>query len=578
MSLFSDVFAPQIVFYSQVGLVAIVALFLLQEWLLSLRRKPSFVAFANNITAFDVPEWGSTQFLLSILIVAQFILLGLALLSGAFIYAIVYLANLSVLAIVWMFSLVGFATNRDLHVFKKDFQQIHNLVELVPKQEERLASFNQQYDNFKVRVDQRHNEFASFVSGTIFVISYGKLAELRDLINVMQQFNLVKQIESLKMEFETALLSYIATNRKKTLTTVSDSIPNESALDSILTSVDKYLSDDTALVAAQMFQDFSKYDEATIIQIIDAATKYRFSVTAKEIDMILERVKELPSKSELLNRLYSSNAITAPVIISYLEQDQDWIITPQMYDILKSGELSNVLSLLVGKDLFQSAKKFLQQLPVLKLQILYRVTGQANNPTSDLILEFRSFLPLRFMFSDPSTMYFNMYNALVETGEMSAFFDESFSLSEEIISNKASITMQYQKAYEESSVLRQRFESVKLNLLSSNLRQSTLIKLETAMELFYQYVVNLKEVEATLLFDFLEAVFFVEETDPVKIEEYLTNKGTSIDASLSMAKQHSLGKTRLKQLLNKERVLIKQLMSRIEHTRLAYDRLLEMVK
>jgi hypothetical protein len=578
MSLFSDVFATQIIFYSQFALIAIVVFFFAQEWVLSTRRKPSFVSYANNVSAFDVPEWGTTQLLLTLLIVAQFILLGLAVLSGAFIYAIVYLANLSVLSIVWMFSLVGFATNRNLTVFKKDFQRIHNLLEMLPKQEERLASYNQQYDYFKVRVDQRHSEFASFVSGNTFTISYGKLVELRELIKEIKQFNLVKQIDSLKNEFETALIAYIATNHKKTLTTVSDSIPNESALDDILTGVDKYLADDTKQVSKELFKDFSNHDEATIIRIIDLATKYRFSVTSKEIDMILERVKVLPSKSELLNRLYSSNAITAPVIIGYLEQNQDWIITPQMYDILKSGELSNVLSLLVEKDLFQSAKKFLQQLPVLKLQILYRVTGEANNPTSDLILEFRSFLPLRFMFSDPSTMYFNMYNALVETNAMKEFFDESFPLSEEIIKNKTSIMEQYQEEYERTSALRQRFESVKLNLLSSNLRQSSLIKLETAMELFYQYVVNLRQAEATLLFDFLEAVFFVEETDPIKIEEYLTNKGTPVGASVSMIKHHESGKSKLKQLLNKERVLIKQLMSRVEQTRQAYDRLLEMVK
>lgn len=578
MSLFSDVFAPQLVIYSQFALLGIIAFFFAQEWVLSTRRKPSFVAFSNNMKAFDIPEWGTIQFLLGILIVLQFVFLGLALLSGAFIYAIVYLANLSVLAIVWMFSLVGFATNRDLNGFKKDFQQIHKLVELIPKQEERLASFNQQYDYFKVQIDQRHKEFASFVSGNTFTISYGKLAEIKELIKEIQQFNLVKQIDSLKKEFETSLTSYIATNRKKSLTTVNDSIPNESALDDILTSVDKYLADDTKQVSKQLFQDFSSFNEASIIQIIDLATKYRFSVTSKEIDMILKRVKELPSKSELLNRLYSSNAITAPVIISYLEQNQDWIITPQMYDILKSGELSNVLSILVEKDLFQSAKKFLQQLPVLKLQILYQVTGEANNPTSELILEFRSFLPLRFMFSDPSTMYFNMYNALVETGVMNEFFDESFHLSEEIISNKTSITEKYQEEYQKSLELRQRFESVKLNLLSSNLRQSSLIKLETAMELFYQYVVNLRQSEALLLFEFLEAVFFVEETDPIKIEEYLINKGTPVGASVSMIKHHESGKSKLKQLLNKERVLVKQLMSRIEHTRLAYDRLLGMVK
>jgi hypothetical protein len=240
-----------------------------------------------------------------------------------------------------------------------------------------------------------------------------------------------------------------------------------------------------------------------------------------------------------------SNAITAPVIINYLEQDQDWIITPQMYEILQSGELSNVLSLLVEKNLIQSAKKFLQQLPVLKLQILYRVTGEVKNQTSNLILEFRSFLPLRFLFSDPSTMYFNMYNSLVQSDFMNEF-DNTNPLNEQIIKEKSKITELYQEQYEASSELRQRFESIKLNLLSSNLRQSSLIKLETAMELFYQYVVNLREQEANVLFDFLEAIFFLEETDPLKVEDYLANKGRPIGFSLSLLKHREYGKKRLK--------------------------------
>jgi hypothetical protein len=98
------------------------------------------------------------------------------------------------------------------------------------------------------------------------------------------------------------------------------------------------------------------------------------------------------------------------------------------------------------------------------------------------------------------------------------------------------------------------------------------------MELFYQYVVNLREQEANVLFDFLEAIFFLEETDPIKVEEYMANKGRPIGFSLSLLKHREYGKKRLKEIINKERVLIKQLISRIEQGRLSYDRLLEMVK
>ncbi len=577
MTLFSEFFSTQIIGLSQSAIAVVLGLFLLNEWLLKRRRVASFQHFENVMKAYDIPELGMNQFLISTLIVSQFILLALSLYSGAYIYSLVYLTNTAVLSITWMFSLVGFATNRDLSRFSKDQQRILRLESLIPKQEERIVSYQNEYEAFKHKINLRHREFSPYIGNDTFQSSYGKLHEFKHLIDELKSYNLSTQVQRLKEEFEDGLREFITTNRKASLREVDESIPNEAALNDILQGVEKYISDDTKLVSSKMFQDFSKYDEQQIIDIIDIATKYRFSVTSNQIDLILERVKVLPSKSELLNRLYTSNAITAPVIIHYLEQDQDWIITPQMYEILKSGELSNVLSLLVEKNLLQSAKKFLQQLPVLKLQILYRVTGEIKNQTSDLILEFRSFLPLRFLFSDPSTMYFNMYNALLESRSMKPL-NSDLPLSEAIISNKQSIVQTYQEQYEALAPLRQQFESVKLNLLSSNLRQSTFIKLETAMELFYQYVVNLRDAEASILFDFLEAVFLLEETDPLKVSEYMTNRGTPVAASVTLEKHRVSGKTKLKQLINKQRSLIKQLMSRMEHKRLSYDRLLEMVK
>jgi hypothetical protein len=279
-----------------------------------------------------------------------------------------------------------------------------------------------------------------------------------------------------------------------------------------------------------------------------------------------------------LNLLYSSNAITAPIIIQYLEQDQDWIITTQMYDILKAGELSNILSLLVEKNLLQSTRKFLQKLPALKLQILYRITREVKNPTSELILEFRSFLPLRFMFSDPSTMYFNMYNALKNIGKASGLgSQEDKTLQTSMIQDKELILRTYQNEYDRSSDLRSQFESVKLDFLSSNLKNSSMIRLEAAMELFYQYAVNLRQQEAQVLYELLEALYFIEETDRLKLEEFQTNQGIQVPAQMSLSNYNDNGKTKLKRLIGKHQSLIKQLMSRIEQQRQSYDRLLEMV-
>jgi hypothetical protein len=104
-----------------------------------------------------------------------------------------------------------------------------------------------------------------------------------------------------------------------------------------------------------------------------------------------------------------------------------------------------------------------------------------------------------------------------------------------------------------------------------------MIRLEAAMELFYQYAVNLRQQEAQVLYELLEALYFIEETDRLKLEEFQTNQGIQVPAQMSLSNYNDNGKTKLKRLIGKHQSLIKQLMSRIEQQRQSYDRLLEMV-
>jgi hypothetical protein len=481
--------------------------------------------------------------------------------------------------LLWLNSLTAVNGNRDLSRYQRHYEEILKLQESLPKQEELLQQMETQLNDLKSLISDRQKEFSKFIGGDFLSKSHIHYDQLKSIYQQEKSNNLESKISSLKNNFENAIKAFVSSNTIVSIPQADISSASGKAFNDLINKNMEVLSTDTKELSKLLFQDFSSYDEKEIIEIIRLANKYRFSVTSFEIDRILERVKSLPSKSELLNLLYSSNAITAPIIIQYLEQDQDWIITPQMYDILKSGELSNVLSLLVEKNLLQSTRKFLQKLPALKLQILYRITREVKNPTSELILEFRSFLPLRFMFSDPSTMYFNMYNALKNIGNDTGLgSQEGKTLQMSMIIDQELILQSYQYEYDKSSDLRSQFESVKLDFLSSNLKNSSMIRLEAAMELFYQYAVNLKQQEAQVLYELLEALYFIEETDRLKLEEFQANQGLPITAQMSLAKYNDNGKSKLKRLINKNQSLIKQIMSRIEQQRQSYDRFLEMVK
>lgn len=579
MSLWSDILSTQIVSFSQWGLIISMSALLIRSVFIQLGRTLSFANFPKNIRYYNVPAQNGFTYVLYGFITIQSITLILSLFSGAYLYSFLYLANIGVFTVLTLNSYRSANGNRNLTYYESQYNQILTLSEFLPKQQEQLQTMQTEMQSFQSLLEERKKAFHPYVQGDFLPNSLKHYESLRSIYQDVLSENLEQKLRTLKEEFERGVKAYVENNSFVQLTTVDSSLPSQKGFNELLSKNVEVLNHDTKNLAPILFQDFSKYDETEIIEIIDLATKYRFSVTSNEIDHILERVKTLPSKTQLLNRLYSSNAITAPIIIQYLEQDQDWIITPQMYDILKPGELSNVLSLLVEKDLLQSTRKFLQQLPALKLQILYRITREVKNSTSELILEFRSFLPLRFMFSDPSTMYFDMYNALLASGHrLNIGTYDGISFGDAIIQNNDLIMSTYQNKYNETSELRRSFESIKLDLLSSNLRQSSMIRLETAMELFYQYAVNLKQKEATVLFQLLEGCFLIEETDRLKVEQFLTNQGQAVVSATSVTKHNESGVSKLKRLLKSEPALIKQIMSRIEQQRQSYDRLLEWVK
>jgi hypothetical protein len=430
-------------------------------------------------------------------------------------------------------------------------------------------------------VQQTRKEFTKFTNKPIFNQSNELIRQLYEALYKSENNDIDKQILTLKNDFEIRLIQFINQGLYSPVSIEEQDIPGVHEFQRLIETSTDVIQNDIKEVSQLLFSDFSVFDDVAIIEIIGLAEKYTFSVTEVEIRRILDRVAQLANKQELLNRLYKANAITAEIIITYLEKNQDWIITPQMYEILNQGNLSNILSLLISKDLIESAKRFLQSLPANKLQILYRVTGEVKNATSSLILEFRHYLPLKYMFSDPSTMYFNMFSALKDSDiDLVAMMDDTDQavLRKGLIVNKKVIQEKYEVSYQKSAALRSQFEAIKLNLISSNLQQSKLIRLESSIELFYQYVVNLRQKEGTVLFEFLESIFFIEETDKFKVEDFIKNKGTSPNPTMTISKYVETGRTKLRQLLRTEKNLLRQIISRVEVQRLGYDELEAMVR
>ena len=577
----TELFAGNIIFSLQLGLLGLVLVFIISEVQIHRGRKISFNNFLSNVKYFDVPESRSIQVIIFFIMVSQFVLMLLVLFSGAYLYAIIYLINVAVSSILFMFSTSAALGNRNLEQFSTEFRLIKQMETTVSSHHDLINRMDGELNSYIKKATELRSEFSRFTTQPIFLKSKERIIKLDDALSLARKNDLAKQVQVLKEKFELTLITFINSNIVQSLNVETAEIPGVSQFEQLITSANDLLPEDIQDATKLIFSDFSLFDATSINELIDIATKHNISVTEEDIRRILDRISQLGEKEELLNRLYSSKAITPEIVSSYLEMDQEWIITQQMYSILSPGDLSSILILLVEKDLLNSTKRFLQSLPADKLQILFRVTGEVKNKTSNLIIEFRNFLPLKFLFSDPSTMYFNMYSALIDTDlDLNSIVDSSSlsSLRKDIIGNKDVIREKYQLSYEKSSNIRSRFESVKLNLLSSNLKNSALIRLESSIELFYQYVVSLRQKEAAVLFDFLESIFLVEETDKLKIEEFMNNKGAATGISMTTSKYVESGKAKLRQLLRTEKTLIQQIISRIEFSRLSFDKISELVK
>lgn len=577
----TELFAGNIIVFLQLGLVGLTLIFIIGELQIQRGRKVSFVNFLSNVKYYNLPESRSIQFFVFIIMISQFILMLLVLFSGAYLYAIIYLINVAVSSIIYMFSTSAAVGNRDLNQFTADYRQIKQMETTASTQTEMIMQMDERLNEFINKTNSLRSEFSKFTTEPIFMKSKERIMKMDEAIGLARKNDLANQVKVLKDRFEVTVIGFINSGIIQPLNVETSEVPGVTEFERLISTANDLLPEDIQHASELIFSDFSTFDAIAISELIEIATKHNISVTEDDIKRILNRIGQLSQKDDLLNRLYTSKAITPEIISSYLENDQDWIITNQMYSILSQGDLSSILILLVEKDLLKSTKRFLQSLPADKLQILFRVTGEVKNRTSNLIIEFRNFLPLKFLFSDPSTMFFNMYSALRDTDlDLNSFIDDSdrSRLRKDIIENKEIIKEKYNLSYAKSSNLRSRFESVKLNLLSSNLRDSSLIRLESSIELFYQYVVNLRSKEASVLFDFLEAIFLIEETDKFKVEEFMTNKDASNVVSMTTAKYVETGKSKLRQLLRSEKTLIQQIVSRIELTRLSFDKISELVK
>ena len=581
MTLWTDVFANSIALNMQIMMVVVTVFFVLSEIQIASGRKISFANFLTNQKFYNLSSPRIVQILIIGLLAVQFVLMLLSLAGSGVLYAALYLINVAVMSILWMFSLSAEAGNLDLSRFSPDFRTIKRMEASLDTQKELIKSMQDELNSFETKVRQVRGEFSTFTTTPIFENSKNHVRDLHNAIEKAKNNDINRQVQALKKDFEQRVIRYVRQEIYVPTSIKEQEIPGVTEFQQLITSTNDVLKDDINHSTSFIFADFSTFSEADIIGIIELAKKYGLSVTEVEVRRILDRVAKLNNKQELINLLYKANGITAEIIISYLEDNQDWIITPQMYEILNQGNLSSILGLLINKNLIESAKRFLQSLPANKLQILYRVTGEVKNETADLIIEFRHFLPLKYLFSDPSTMYFNMFSALQDSDiDLLSMIDDSDpqTLRKGLIVNKKTIKEKYELAYQKSSNLRTQFEAVKLNLLSSNLQQSGLIRLESSIELFYQYVINLRQKEAKILFEFLEAIFLIEETDKLKVEDLIKNKGTSPNPGMSIAKYIETGKSKLRQLLRTEKALLRQIISRVEVARLGYDQLELLVK
>jgi hypothetical protein len=318
-------------------------------------------------------------------------------------------------------------------------------------------------------------------------------------------------------------------------------------------------------------------------QLVNVFVRLELPIKQESIQLLIKKIPANPNLDateidEIVVSLYKNKWLEKEIILSSLEESLFFIINRGVFSHLSKQEIVDILQLLISQDSKEAMSRFLKNMPKDRFELLYVIPRINSNEAGQLALQFREFSPLKYEFTDESTKYYSMYQSLINAGHQFSFSKET-PLGEMILKHSGIIASTYQEAFEQMEDLLSYIESIKLLLLTSEVQSSPVLRVSSAIELVYEYLVSLQRRPAEVLLQYIESVFLQAETNPALLEDFSKqyNEHHNSEESITHKNAAKFGRSLLRDLMTNDNQLLLAIIARVERERLAWDVLQEWV-
>ena len=329
--------------------------------------------------------------------------------------------------------------------------------------------------------------------------------------------------------------------------------------------------------------DKTLFSAEQYLQLVTVFVKLELPIKPESIQLLVKKIPDNPNLDatnidEIVVQLYKNKWLDKEIILSSLENSLFFIINRGVFSHLSKEEIIDILHLLISQDSKEAMSRFLKNMPKDRFELLYVIPRINSNEAGQLALQFREFSPLKYEFTDESTKYYSMYQTLINSGHQFSFSKEA-TLGETILNHSGSIASTYQEAFEEMEDLLSYIESIKLLLLTSDVQSSPVMRVSSAIELVYEYLVSLQRRPAEVLLKYIESVFLQSETNPSLLEDFSKQYNEHYNSSESFTHKNAakFGRALMRDLMSNDNQLLLAIIARVERERLAWDVLQEWV-
>lgn len=546
------------------------------------RKAITFSTFNEKKSLFE-PHY---SFLVSLLrsstLLLFFMISFMFLFSGAWPFSLILLLEMMVL----VFTMTLEETSNEYSLYLSEFNNAHKQLDAF------RAKLNDQLESLQnvIQTIQTDRDELSSVDGKLLTV-HPELT-LQDSIEELTQIveSIETTLDAMNIELEKSIVAF---NRD-----LMDYVENQNVIDiQFATSFPLPIVQDELRTAQKIKQNSITNIDTKLLQLLSKTLftlKQYLNLTSVFVELKLPISKEsiqlivnqLPDNAnlddagidEIVINLYKHKWLDREIILHSLEQSLFYIINRGIFSHLSKQEIVDILQLLISQDSRDAMTRFLRNMPKERFELLYVIPRINANHAGQLALQFREFSPLKYEFTDESNKYYSMYQALVNSGHQFTFQREA-TLGETILRHSGVIASTYQESFDKLEDLLTYMESIKLILLTSDIQSSSVIRVSAAIELVYEYLVNLKRRPTEVLLQYIESIFLQSETNQSLLDEFSVQYNDFHQTSEQFNHKNAakFGRSLLRELMSTEHQLLLNIISRVERERLAWDVLQKMV-